>query len=319
MPEVETFHADAPMDSIQILRCGSAIISAIEKSGGSSEGACAVTLLTLDLFLLGCGGVLAVVGALVARDATHPQRWGSAIFWLLLAVAVGLGKWLPPIVVGYAVLGLTSLVATKRVGAPQFARGDSVVLTKRAEVLGNRLLWPVLWVPVVAIVGGAVLDSVKFGDVALVNPKQVAQIALGLGCIVGLATALRTTGEGPLAAAREGGRLLQLLSWSLILPAMLAALGGIMGKSGGGWCDCRARGDGVAGAVSVGGGGRVLRGHGALYGFVGECVRRISCDDAGSGIAVHSAGPRRRSSGGGRTRDAERLLRDAGHADGGQF
>ena len=28
MPGVETFHADAPMDSIQILRCGSAIISA---------------------------------------------------------------------------------------------------------------------------------------------------------------------------------------------------------------------------------------------------------------------------------------------------
>ena len=191
-----------------------------------------MTLLTLDLFLVGCGVVVAAVGALIAWDATHPQRWGSAVFWLLLAVAVGLGKWLPPIAVGYAVLGLTSLVATKRVGAPQFARGDSAELTKRAEVLGNRLLWPVLWVPVVAIVGGAGLDWVKFGDVSLVNPKQVAQIALGLGCIIGLATALRTTGERPLAAAREGGRLLQLLSWSLILPAMLAALGGIMAKAG---------------------------------------------------------------------------------------
>lgn len=80
--------------------------------------------------------------------------------------------------------------------------------------------------------GGAFLDSVKFGDVSLINPKQVARIALGLGCIVGLATALRTTGEGPLAAAREDGRLLQLLSWSLIFPAMLAALGGIRGKAG---------------------------------------------------------------------------------------
>ena len=86
--------------------------------------------------------------------------------------------------------------------------------------------------PVVATVGGAFVDSVKFGDASLVNPMQVAQIALGLGGIVGVATALRTTGEGPLAAAREGGRLLQLLSWSLILPAMLAALGGIMGKAG---------------------------------------------------------------------------------------
>ena len=54
----------------------SATRCAIEKGGGGSEGACAVTLLTLDLFLVGCGVVLAAVGALVAWDVTHPQRWG---------------------------------------------------------------------------------------------------------------------------------------------------------------------------------------------------------------------------------------------------
>jgi uncharacterized membrane protein len=202
-----------------------------------------VTILTLDLFLALCGVVLATVGCLIARDATHPRRWGSAVFWLLLAAVVGAGQWIPPLVVGYGVLGLTALVATNRVGAPRFAAGDPAVLEQRATVLGNRLLWPVLWVPVVAIVGGAGLAAVKFGDVSLVNPKHVAQISLGLGCVVGLVAALRTTGERPLTAAREGGRLLQLLSWSLILPSMLAALGGIMGKAG--------VGDVIAGLVAT--------------------------------------------------------------------
>lgn len=191
-----------------------------------------MTLLTLDFFLALCGVVLAAVGAEIARDATHPHRWGSALFWLLLAVAIGVGKWLPPAVVGYAVIGLAVLVATKRVGAPAFVTREPVVLEARAEALGNRLLWPVLLVPAVAMVGGLVLGAVKVGEFVVVNPKQVSQVALALGCVGGLVWALRTTGEGPRQAAHEGGRLLQLLGWALILPSMLAALGGIMGKAG---------------------------------------------------------------------------------------
>ncbi len=191
-----------------------------------------MTLLTLDFFLALCGVVLAAVGGLIARDATHPQRWGSALFWVLLAVAIGGGKWLPPAIVGYTVIALALLVATKRVGAPRFVAREAAVLEARAEVLGNRLLWPVLLVPAVAIVGGLTLGAVKVGEFVLVNPKQVSQIALALGCVGGLMWALRLTGERPLQAAREGGRLLQLLGWALILPSMLAALGGIMGKAG---------------------------------------------------------------------------------------
>jgi uncharacterized membrane protein len=191
-----------------------------------------MTLLTLEVFFVANGVVLAAVGGLIACDATHPQRWGSAFFWLLLAVAIGAGKWLPQAVVGYVVIALTLLVATKRVGAAVFVLQKPEVLVARAELLGNRLLWPVLVVPVVAVIGGLTLDRVVVGEFVLVNAKQVAQIALGLGCVGGLALALRTTGEGPRTAVSEGGRLLQLLGWALILPQMLAALGGIMGKAG---------------------------------------------------------------------------------------
>lgn len=191
-----------------------------------------MTLLTLDFFYALCGVVLAAVGVLIAADATQPKRWGSAAFWLLLAVAIGAGKWLPATVVGYLVLALTGLIATRRVGVPIFSAGDATVLKARAERLGNRLLWPVLIVPAVAVVGGLTLEWVKVGEIALVNPKQVAQVALGLGCVIGLVAAMRTTGEGVRTAAWEGGRLLQLLGWALILPQMLAALGGIMGKAG---------------------------------------------------------------------------------------
>ena len=191
-----------------------------------------MTLLNLEVFFWLCGLVLAAVAGLVAVDTTHPHRWGSALFWGLLAVLIGAGKWLPPSTVGYAVLALTALIATKRVGVPQFVVIEPAVLAGRAEQLGNRLLWPVLLVPTVAVVGWLTLGRIVWGEIVLVNPKQVAQIALGLGCVAGVVLSLRVTGESPRVAANEGGRLLQMLGWALILPQMLAALGGIMSKAG---------------------------------------------------------------------------------------
>jgi len=189
-------------------------------------------LLTLEYFFIGCGVVLAIVAAQIAGDATHPKRRGSALFWLLLAVAVGGGSWLPHAAVGYAVAGLTVLTAMKQVGVPQFAASEAGQLEARARRLGNRVLWPVPVVPAVAVTGGLVLERVSGAGFVLASARQAPQIALGLGCAVALVLALKVTGERPLTAVREGGRLLQLLGWALLLPQMLAALGRIMAKAG---------------------------------------------------------------------------------------
>lgn len=199
-------------------------------------------LLTLDFFFALCGLVLAAAGALILRDAAHPKRWGSGAFWLLLAVAVGAGQFLPAAVVGYLVLALTLLAATKQVAAPRFAAPASPDLAERAERLGNRLLWPVLAVPAVAIAGSFFLDRITWEGGVLVATKQLAQVALGLGCVAGLLLAMRTTRESPPAVAQEGRRLLELLGWTLLLPMTLAALGGIFARAG--------VGDVVAGLVA---------------------------------------------------------------------
>ena len=190
------------------------------------------TLLTLDHILALCGLVLAAVGGRIALDANHAKRVGSAVFWLLLAVMIGAGQLLPPGLVGAGVLVLTLLVATNRVGLPDFGDDEEEALEQRARQLGNRLLWPVLLVPAVAITGGLLLARLKPGGIAIVSAGQAAQVSLGLGCVAALVFALRTTGERPVAAVREGGRLLQLLGWTLILPQLLAGLGGIMGRAG---------------------------------------------------------------------------------------
>ena len=66
-------------------------------------------LLTLDLFYLIAGAFLLLAAGRIARDRTHPKRWGSAVFWGLLALTFLAGKALPPTLIGYFLLTLVVL------------------------------------------------------------------------------------------------------------------------------------------------------------------------------------------------------------------
>ena len=88
-----------------------------EGSAGGGEGAgrtedAAMTLLTIEPFYGLCGGIFAFVAWRVAADAGHPKRVGTALFWALLAEVFLLGKWLPPLAVGYLLLAMVGLSAT---------------------------------------------------------------------------------------------------------------------------------------------------------------------------------------------------------------
>lgn len=171
--------------------------------------------LKLEHFFVLIGLFLAAVAVRIALGGSHPRRWGSAVFWLLLAVAVGAGKILPVELVGWMVLALGTLVATKQVGAPVFQAGEA--REARADALGKRLVFPILLVPAIAIIGSFAVGS---------------QVALGIGCLVGLGTALWITGDRAAAPVEEGGRLVELLGWTVVLPTALASLGGIFAKAG---------------------------------------------------------------------------------------
>lgn len=172
--------------------------------------------LTLEHFFVLIGLFLAAVAARIALTPAHPSRWGSTAFWLLLALAIGAGKLLSNELVGWMVLAAGGLVAVKQVATPHFPGGEAA-REGRARQLGNRLLVPILLVPVLAIAGSFFVG---------------AQIALGLGCLAGLVAALWVTKDAPAAPVQEGGRLLELLGWALILPQSLAGLGGIFAQAG---------------------------------------------------------------------------------------
>ena len=196
------------------------------------------TLLHLEVFYVIIGLVFAYVAARVALDAAHPRRWGTTLFWALLAVTYALAQQLPSAAIGYIVLVLVLLASTgqvKRSTEQTTSESERVALSAR---LGDRLFAPALLVPgivIVVSVGVAVASyccgfsvaQLRWSGWQLVDPKQFTLITLGSAALIATAVALRVTREQPTVAVEEGGRLLQSIGWALILPQMLAALGGI--------------------------------------------------------------------------------------------
>ncbi|MEC3078265.1 5-oxoproline transporter, DUF979 family subunit, partial [Bacillus tropicus] len=66
----------------------------------------------------------------------------------------------------------------------------------------------------------------------LVDPDKVTLVALALGALLAFVAAMRITKSKITTPVQEGSRLLQAVGWAVILPQMLAALGGIFAKSG---------------------------------------------------------------------------------------
>lgn len=191
-----------------------------------------MTLLRLEYFYWLAGGYLAYTAGAVLRDHDHPKRRGSALFWGLLALIVAAGKALPPVLVGVLVVGLVTLAATHQV-APARPGGDASSHRHAAAArAGNWLLAPTVLIPLIVLTGAAGLDRLRWEGFSLVDPSQVTQVSLGLATLAGLWLARRVTRAGWREPLAEGSRLLQLLGWSLLLPQLLAALGGIFGRAG---------------------------------------------------------------------------------------
>lgn len=186
----------------------------------------------LEALYVAAGLVLLGVAVRCALDATHPTRWTSALFWLLFAGTFLLGKVVPPAAIGYALLGMVLLAAFHRVGRSNQQERPKPEREASAAALGNKIFLPAALLPLLVVIFAFTLDRIELGGLPLVTAKEATLVALGLASIGALLGALSITKAGPTEPSTEGGRLLQSVGWALVLPQMLAALGGIFAKAG---------------------------------------------------------------------------------------
>jgi uncharacterized membrane protein len=189
------------------------------------------SVFSIEFFYVLIGLIFAYVAVRAIRNPAQPKRWGSALFWGLLAATYLFGKVLPPAAVGYAVLAMVALASLRLVEKPAMEGAPREERAASAARLRNRLFWPALLIPATAVLGTLLLDKIHWGERWLLDHKQATLSALGLGAMIAIAAGLRLTRAGPRVPMREGSRLVQAIGWALILPQMLAALGGIFAQA----------------------------------------------------------------------------------------
>jgi uncharacterized membrane protein len=98
--------------------------------------------------------------------------------------------------------------------------------------LGNKLFIPALLIPLVTVLGTVLFKDVKIAGLALLDPKNVTFVSLGIGCIVSLIVVCWLTRDTVTQSMRESRRLIESLGWALVLPQMLAMLGLVFADAG---------------------------------------------------------------------------------------
>ncbi|MEO6076733.1 MAG: DUF979 family protein [Dokdonella sp.] len=186
-----------------------------------------------------------LVGAFLLATAffnLRAHRWPLVGFWALLALPFLFGdamlaaekdgvRW-PVQAMGAAVI-LLGLMATRiRLGGHAESRGELERRTTSAEQLGNRLFTPALGIPALTLLLFLTGTWLKPGGVSLFEDKAITLSSLGVASVLTLFMAMRTTGASFAVGVREGSRLLDSISWAVLLPMLLATLGAVFAATG---------------------------------------------------------------------------------------
>jgi uncharacterized membrane protein len=178
------------------------------------------------------GIVLACVAAMTAADRQHPRRVGSALFWGFYALVFLVGDLLSPAWIGAGVIAMAVLAGLHRVAPGTHAAPTAAEVAARAQRLGNRLFLPALAIPLVAVVVSLTAKHAQIGGLALLDAGNPTLAAIGLSSVVALLLACWLTRETPAQGVREARRLIDAISWAVVLPQLLAMLGLLFSEAG---------------------------------------------------------------------------------------
>jgi|LauGreDrversion4_2_1035121.scaffolds.fasta_scaffold100118_3 uncharacterized membrane protein len=189
-------------------------------------------LFTINQFYIIVGILLSTIAVFTLLDKKHPKRLSSGIFWLIYALIFLAGNWLADAVVGIMVIIMALLAGSGKVIGAKHQQPDLTQRQKDAKRFGNKLFIPALTIPLMAIVATLLPKGFSIGNLQLIDPKSATIIGVGLGCILALFIGALITKSRPTQGIHEARRLLDALSWAIVLPQMLAMLGLVFSASG---------------------------------------------------------------------------------------
>jgi len=189
-------------------------------------------IIRVEYFYYLLGILLTLVALMSFADRSNPRRWTTGLFWALYAVVYLAGERLAPALAGLAmvVMALLAGFGGVRSGKPDVLPEDA----RRASALslGHWLFLPALVIPAVTMAGATLLKDVRLGELFVLDQKYLTLVSLGCAAVIAVGVACWLTRSTPLQAGREARRLVDAMSWSIVLPHMLAVLGLLFSEAG---------------------------------------------------------------------------------------
>ena len=189
-------------------------------------------MISLGLVYALAGLLFLGFAVLSALDRTNPKRWGTALFWGLVATSFLGGSALGDFGNGLLVIALGLIAGLGGLGQGRPATTSPEERAAGAARWGVRLFLPALAIPAVVILGSLVLKAVNIAGHPLLQTSQATLISLALGAVLGLALTLTMLKPPLLAPLQEGRRLADTVGWAGLLPQALAALGAVFALAG---------------------------------------------------------------------------------------
>jgi len=181
------------------------------------------------------GTILLLVALMAWRDESNPKRLATGLFWFLFSVSflfgdlmvAQLGKSLAYRINGVIVLLLALIAGFNFLGAGTHRFLPDAEFQEKLKKIGMKIFLPALAIPVLTVLLTLFGKTIRFGDWYLLDQSNLTLASLILACICALAFACMVTRGTPLQAVRESRRLIDALGWALVLPQLLAMLGGV--------------------------------------------------------------------------------------------
>jgi len=189
-------------------------------------------ILALDDFYILVGLLFAATAIMNLCDRTNPRRFTTALFWGLYALLYLAGSRMPPAATGLLMIAMALVAGFGLVKGGKAHLPPEETRRAGAARLGHKLLVPALAIPVVTMIGSTLLKDVRIDATPLLDPKNLTLVSMGCASMIALALACWFTRATPLQGVREARRLIDAMSWAVVLPHMLAVLGLLFSEAG---------------------------------------------------------------------------------------
>lgn len=191
--------------------------------------------ISIDVVFYLVGALLMAVSILNGLDRSNPKRYTTCLFWFLFSIGflfgdlliMSLGKTMTYRLIGVIVMLLAILAGANLLGSSHSQSNETEAKQASANRLGNRLFLPAVLIPVITVLLTLLGKNIVLAGLPLLDPKNLTLACLALACALSLVFACTLTKGTPVEAVKEARRLVDAVGWALILPMMLAMLGGV--------------------------------------------------------------------------------------------